>query len=271
MKTSTTPEFPSLPFLENIALAAGRFLIQRLSKLKKTHIFPKEKNDYVTEVDQLSEQMIIRKIKEKYPGHEILAEESGHSGKIDSEKPLWIIDPLDGTTNFIHGLPIFAVSIALQVKGQIVLGVVYDPNRNELFSAAYQKGAFLNRKKIRVPGMKKLPETLLATGFPFRSKKNLEAYLKIFRSLCPKVSGIRRGGSAALDLAYVACGRFDGFWEFDLKPWDIAAGWLIIEEAGGCVSDFRGQGFSLGFQNVAAGNPFIYQMLRRETKRFTLP
>ncbi|MBI1870170.1 MAG: inositol monophosphatase [Chlamydiae bacterium] len=253
----------TLNFVEGLALSTGQFLLKNLSKLKRGQIHFKGKNDYVTDIDRGSEKKIVAAIRRHFPDHAIMAEESYAKAKRNFHKPLWIIDPLDGTTNFIHGLPVFAVSIGVWIEGKIILGVVFDPNRNELFSAERGKGAFLNHQRIHVSQTKKLKETLLATGFPFRSEEVLDDYLKIFKALCPQVSGIRRGGSAALDLAYVACGRFDGFWELGLQPWDIAAGWLLIEEAGGKVSNFKKGPFQLQSQNVMAGNPNLYPYFSR--------
>lgn len=256
-------DIPDIRFVEDLARRVGKMFLASLSKLTKRQIYFKGQNDYVTEVDQRSERLIIKEIRKNFPHHQFLAEESA-GAPVDLGKPLWIIDPLDGTTNFIHRLPIFSVSIALKIKGKIVLGVVYDPNRNELFSAVRGRGAYLNGKRIKVSQTRKLKDTLLATGFPFRCNDILEDYIKIFRTLCMNSRGMRRGGSSAMDLSYVACGRFDGFWEFGLQPWDVAAGILIVEEAGGMVTDFEGKALALKPQNVLAGNKFIYRQLLKQ-------
>lgn len=255
-------ELPQIYFLEELARASGQLIMKHYTKLNRGQIHIKGHHDYVTEVDRLSEKLIIEKIVRRYPEHQIMAEETAHTIKYDAEKPLWVIDPLDGTTNFIHQLPIFGVSIALYLRGKARLGVVYDPNRNELFSAVRGRGAFLNGRKIKVSPTKLPKETLLATGFPFRSHEALEDYIKIFRLLCQASRGIRRGGSAALDLCYVACGRFDGFWEFGLQPWDMAAGCLMIEEAGGKATDFSGKSIPLIQGNVLAGNKSVYRHMK---------
>ena len=255
-------EIPQIYFLEDMARAAGQLLMKHYTKLNRGQIQIKGHHDYVTEVDRLSEKLIIQKILRAFPDHQIMAEETAHSVKYSPEKPLWVIDPLDGTTNFIHQVPIFSVSIALYLRGKAVLGVVYDPNRNELFSAVKGEGAFLNGRKIKVSSTSLPQETLLATGFPFRSHEILEDYIRIFRLLCQASRGIRRGGSAALDLCYVACGRFDGFWEFGLQPWDMAAGCLMIQEAGGKVTDFNGKNVLLAAGNILAGNKVVYRHIK---------
>ncbi len=252
---------PTIDFVVKMAREVGAMFLKEQPKLKKKHIHFKDQNDYVTEVDQRSEKMIVEKILHHFPDHQILAEESAQY-QFNPKKPLWIIDPLDGTTNFIHQLPIFAVSIGFFDQGRPELGVVFDPHRNELFSAVRGKGAYLNGKKIHVSKSKQLKDTLLATGFPFKVEDILEDYIKIFRKLCMNSRGIRRGGSSAIDLAYVACGRFDGFWEFGLQPWDVAAGRLLVQEAGGRVTHFSGKELELKPQNVLAGNPAIYQKLK---------
>lgn len=259
-------DIPKIRFLEETARSAGRILMRHLSKLKKGQIQFKGANDYVTEVDRLSEKMIIRKILKSFPGHEILAEESGHTGPRTPDNPLWVIDPLDGTTNFIHEFPIFCVSIALQVQGETILAVIFDPTRDELFSASRGQGAYLNHKKIKVSPTKNLKDSLLSTGFPFLCHEVLEDYIQLFRVFCKNSRGIRRAGSAALDLCYLASGRFDGFWEFGLHPWDIAAGSLIVEEAGGLITNFEGKPLELKAQNILAGNKFIHKQLREQVQ-----
>ena len=219
----------------------------------------KQQSDYVTEVDRAAEAAIIDVLREAYPAHSILAEESGSSGP-ESEYQ-WIIDPLDGTTNFIHGFPQYAISIAVAHKGSLAHAVVYDTNRNELFVASKGAGAFLNDKRIRVSKLTRLADALLGTGFPYRSFDHIDTYLAIFRELIQKSSGLRRPGAAALDLAYVAAGRLDAFFEIGLSPWDMAAGSLLISEAGGLVSDLTGESAYMATGNIIAGNPKIFSQL----------
>lgn len=249
-------------FLETALQAAqkaGNILMENYGKLKKDQINIKGLRDFVTEVDNLSEKEIIRIIKSKFPDHSILAEESGVTSQ---ESPYqWILDPLDGTINYIHEFPMFAISIALEHKGEKKVGVIYDPLKKELFCAEKGKGAFLNEKKIHVTKTKTLNESIVATGFPFRIHERLDPYLDIFKLIFKDVTGIRRAGSAALDLAYTACGRLDGFWEMGLFPWDIAAGILIIEEAGGKVSGFHGEKEIPETGDIVSGNPMIHKLL----------
>ena len=228
------------------------FEIDRLQVVQKSH------NDFVTEVDRAAEQAIIEVLRAAYPDHAILAEESGASENLhDENENVWIIDPLDGTTNFIHGFPQYCVSIALQQKGQITQAVVYDPNRNDLFTASKGRGAFLNEKRIRVVRRDKLADALVGTGFPYSDMSGLDEYISMFRLMTQATAGLRRPGSAALDLAYVACGRLDGFFEKGLKPWDVAAGSLLITEAGGIVGTFEGESDYLYKGNVIAGSPRV--------------
>lgn len=246
----------------NIAVRAARNagdLIQRSSEnVGHLTINQKSQHDFVSEVDYKAEQEIINVIHNAFPDHAILAEESGeHQGN----EYVWVIDPLDGTTNFLHGFPQYAVSIALKVKGKIELGVVYDPSRDELFTAERGGGAMLNNRKIRVTKQTNLQSALLGTGFPFKTDEHLDAYLTMFRPLCVATAGIRRAGAAALDLAYVACGRLDGFWEIGLQEWDMAAGILLIQEAGGVVTDFSFNDKYLQSGNVLTGNPKMHQLM----------
>jgi myo-inositol-1(or 4)-monophosphatase len=240
------------------ARAAGNLIVRYLDRIEGMPISSKGRNDFVSDVDRAAEQVIIDTIRKAYPEHAILAEESGASGGGDCQ---WIIDPLDGTTNFLHGFPQFAVSIALRVKGVLDQAVVYDPLRQELFTASRGAAAMLNNRRIRVSRQTTLDGALLGTGFPFREQGRLDLYLDIMRKLIPVTAGIRRPGAAALDLAYVACGRLDGFWELGLKPWDIAAGHLLITEAGGRISDLDGSGDCLASGDVLAGNPQIYNAM----------
>jgi myo-inositol-1(or 4)-monophosphatase len=221
----------------------------------------KQQNDFVTEIDRAAEATIIETLREVYPNHAILAEESGTSQPdVDSEFQ-WIIDPLDGTTNFIHGFPQYAISIALAQKGVLSQAVIFDPNRNELFTASKGGGAFLNDKRIRVSNRTRLDEALLGTGFPYRVFEHVDTYLAIFKEMTRRCAGVRRPGAASLDLAYVAAGRLDGFWEFGLSPWDMAAGALLIQEAGGLVSDLAGEGDYLRTGNIIGGTPKVFNQL----------
>ncbi len=247
----------------NIAIKAARraaTVINRAStQLDLLTVQTKSPNDFVTEVDHAAEKAIIEVLRDAFPGHGILAEESGETGP-ESEFN-WIIDPLDGTTNFIHGFPQYAVSIAQTRNGVLEHAVVYDPTSNEMFTASRGSGAFLNDRRIRVSRRTRLNEALLGTGFPFRQFDNVDAYLSMFRELTQKTAGIRRPGAASLDLAYVAAGRLDGFWEMGLSPWDMAAGVLLIQEAGGLVSDLSGEGNFMTTGNVVAGSPKIFGQL----------
>ncbi|MCB1946291.1 MAG: inositol monophosphatase [Thauera sp.] len=247
----------------NIAVKAARraaIVINRAStQLDLLTVQSKSPNDFVTEVDRAAEQAIIEVLRDAFPGHGILAEESGESGP-ESEFT-WIIDPLDGTTNFIHGMPQYAVSIAQTKNGVLEHAVVYDPNTNEMFTASRGAGAFLNDRRIRVSRRTRLNESLIGTGFPFRQFDHVDAYLAMFKELTQKTAGIRRPGAASLDLAYVAAGRFDGFWEMGLSPWDMAAGVLLIQEAGGLVSDLSGEANYLATGNLVAGSPKIFGQL----------
>ncbi len=254
------------PMINTAVKAARRAatIINRASfDLEQLRVTSKGHNDFVSEVDHAAEQAIIDVLKQAYPDHAILAEESGASANLhDENENVWIIDPLDGTTNFIHGFPQYAISIALQYRGQITQAVVYDPTRNELFTATKGVGAFLNEKRIRVTKRDKLADALVGTGFPYSDLTGLDDYLKMFKLMTEKTAGLRRPGSAALDLAYVAAGRLDGFFEKNLKPWDMAAGALLISEAGGIVSDFTGEGRHMETGNVIAGAPKVFaQML----------
>lgn len=246
----------------NIAVKAARraaSIINRASlNLDVLTVKHKTFNDLVSEVDRAAEQAIINVLKHAYPEHAILAEESGAQG--DSEY-LWIIDPLDGTTNFLHGFPQYAVSIALSHKQTLTQAVVYDPGRNELFTASRGRGAYLNDRRLRVSKRIKLADALIGTGFPFRELKHLDAYMDMFRDIVKNTAGVRRAGAASLDLAYVAAGRLDGFWEIGLGPWDIAAGNLLIQEAGGLIGDFEGNDGYLKSGNVVGGNPKIFAQL----------
>ncbi|WP_148715367.1 inositol monophosphatase family protein [Chitinolyticbacter meiyuanensis] len=250
------------PMLNTAVRAARRAasVIQRASNnLDLIAAEKKGHNDFVSEVDRAAESAIIETILEAYPTHAIHAEESGNRG---NSEYVWIIDPLDGTTNFLHGFPQYAISIALEHKGVITQAVVYDPNRNDLFTATRGVGAFLNDRRIRVSKVRDLSDALVGTGFPYTKFDNLDAYMAIFRDMAQQAAGVRRPGAAALDLAYVACGRFDGFFEFDLKLVDIAAGILLVQEAGGLVTDMKGEEHYLQSGDVLCGTPRVFgQML----------
>lgn len=253
---------PALNIAIKAARRAGQIINRASNDLDLLKVTTKQPNDFVTEVDKAAEAAIIETLLEAYPSYGILAEESGLSdGKEAGTDYRWIIDPLDGTTNFIHGLPQYAVSIALAKGDVIEQAVVFDPNRNELFTASKGGGAFLNERRIRVSRRTKLGEALIGTGFPYRMFDKIDLYLAIFKELAEKTAGQRRPGAASLDLAYVACGRYDGFWEFGLSPWDMAAGALLISEAGGLVGDLRGDANYLETGNVIAGPPKVFAPL----------
>jgi myo-inositol-1(or 4)-monophosphatase len=247
------------------AARKGAAVINRASfDLDRVQVTQKGPNDFVTEVDKAAEQAIIDILHSAYPDHAILAEESGPSPNLhDESENVWIIDPLDGTTNFIHGFPSYCVSIALQQRGIITQAVVYDPTRNDLFTATRGGGAHLNEKRIRVTRRDKLADALIGTGFPSTDLAGLDEYMKMFKIMTERCAGLRRPGAAALDLAYVAAGRFDAFFEKNLKPWDIAAGSLLITEAGGIVGDFSGESDAdyLNKGHVIAGTPKVFAQM----------
>jgi len=246
---------PMLNIAIRAARNAGSIIVRHVDRIDTVQVGTKQRNDFVSEVDRLAEREIIQVIRKAYPAHAIRAEESGEHAGNEFE---WVIDPLDGTTNFLHGFPQFAVSIALRHRGRLDQAVVYDPLRQELFTASRGAGALLNDRRIRVSRANGLPGALLGTGFPFRQQEHLDAYLGMFRDLFVDTAGIRRAGSAALDLAYVAAGRLDGFWEIGLGAWDIAAGALLVLEAGGMVSDFAGGADYLASGNVVCGTPKVH-------------
>ena len=252
---------PMLNIAVKAARAAGAIINRGSQDLDLLKVTTKGPNDFVSEVDRAAENAIIEILLESYPGHAILAEESGREhGSQDSEF-CWIIDPLDGTTNFLHGFPVYAVSIALAFRGVVQQAVVYDPNRNDLFYASRGRGAFLNDKRLRVSKRTRLADGLIGTGFPFRKGDNFQRYLKMFETVVQACAGLRRPGAAALDLCYVAAGWYDGFFETGLNPWDLAAGSLIITEAGGLVGNFTGEPDFLYQREVVAANPKIYGQL----------
>ncbi|HTN50326.1 MAG TPA: inositol monophosphatase family protein [Burkholderiaceae bacterium] len=249
---------PMLNTAVKAARKAGSIINRASMDLDAVRVGSKGRSDFVTEVDHAAERAIIDTLLKAYPDHAILAEESGASGQSEYT---WIIDPLDGTTNFIHGFPQYAVSIALRHRELITQAVVYDPTRNELFTATRGRGAFLNERRIRVSRRDRLADSLIGTGFPFRSLEHLDEYVRMFKSITECTAGIRRPGAAALDLAYVAAGRLDGFWEIGLSAWDMAAGSLLILEAGGLVSNFNGEPGFLEDGHIVCGAPKIFPPL----------
>jgi myo-inositol-1(or 4)-monophosphatase len=256
---------PILNIAIEAARAAGTLINRAMKRMDTIKIAEKRPNDFVTEVDQRVENEIMTVVRKAYPTHGFLGEESGETeGEEDYQ---WIIDPIDGTRNFIHGFPHFAVSIAVKHKNRIEYGVIYDPNRQELFTAARGKGAKLNDRRIRVADRKRLEECLLGTGFAYRhTDRHNEVPAKIFQSMIPITGDVRRAGAATLDLAYVACGRLDGFWEIGLNLWDIAAGVLLVKEAGGMVCDPQGGEDYLKTGNVVAANPVIMRQFLKTIK-----
>jgi len=252
---------PILNVATKAAREAGKIINRASQDVGSLTVMTKDVNDFVSEVDRSAEETIISILKEAYPTHGFFGEESGKTNQ--EADAIWIIDPLDGTTNFLHNFPAYCVSIALQEKGVLTQAVIYDPVHNDLFTATKGRGAFLNDKRIRVANRAKLQSGLISTGFPFKDFTYLDTYLAIFKDMMKKTSGIRRPGSAALDLAYVAAGYSDGFFEMNLSAWDIAAGALIVQEAGGIVGDFEGNGSWLETGHIVAGNPKIFsQMLQ---------
>ncbi|WP_041360393.1 inositol monophosphatase family protein [Nitrosomonas sp. Is79A3] len=252
---------PMLTIAVKAARRAGSIINQASQNLDLLNVSKKSHSDYVSEVDGAAEDAIIKVLLAAYPDHAILAEESGRRGDEKNSEYQWIIDPLDGTTNFLHGFPKYSVSIAVKHKGVLSHAVVYDPTNNELFTATRGGGAFLNDRRIRVSKRTRLEDCLIGTGIPFRDLTHLDAYIAMFKDIIPRTAGIRRPGSAALDLAYVANGRYDGFWEIGLAPWDMAAGCLLITEAGGLVGDLEGNETQLESGQIIAGNPKIFGQL----------
>jgi myo-inositol-1(or 4)-monophosphatase len=251
-----------MPPLLNIAVRAarraGEIIVRSLNRLDSLTVTSKGRNDFVTEVDKAAEREIIATVRRHYPQHAFLAEESGRTGTHDT---LWIVDPLDGTTNFLHGFPVFAVSIACQIKGRLEHAVIYDPMRQELFTASRGAGAHLDNHRMRVSKARGIEGALIATGFPYRANtRYLDAYLAMFRAVTERAAGVRRPGAAALDLAYVAAGRVDAFWEIGLSAWDTAAGTLLIQEAGGRTGTLSGAEYTQG-GHIVAGTPKVYSAL----------
>lgn len=255
---------PMLNTATAAALKAGKLISHQTQRLDQINIEQKEANDFVSDVDRAAEAEIVNALKRAYPDHGIIGEE-GSSINPDADYQ-WIIDPLDGTTNFLYGVPHFAVSIALKYRGRLEQAVIYDPIKDELFTAGRGEGSRLNNRRIRVGQRRSMTGALLSTGIPFRegSEAQLDTYLGTLKALIPGTAGIRRPGAAALDLAYVAAGRFDGFWEFGLKPWDMAAGILLIQEAGGLVGDMQGGNTHMETGNLVAGSPKVFkEMVQR--------
>jgi len=257
--TSLRTVQPLLNIAVRAARRAGELIVRSLNRLESLTVSSKGRNDFVTEVDRAAEQEIIGSIRRLYPQHAFLAEESGRSG--GEHETLWIIDPLDGTTNFLHGFPVFAVSIACQIRGRLEHAVVYDPMRGELFTASRGAGAHLDNHRMRVSKARALEGALIATGFPYRANtRYLDAYLAMLKAVTLQVAGVRRPGAAALDLAYVAAGRVDAFWELGLAPWDTAAGTLLIQEAGGHIGTLAGAEYRQE-GHIVAGSPKVYAAL----------
>jgi len=249
---------PMLNVAIKAARAAGAIINRASMDLDILKINTKAPNDFVTEVDQAAEQIIIETLLGAYPDHGILAEESGREHGAKHSEFVWIIDPLDGTTNFIHGLPFYCVSIALAHRGVVQQAVVYDPTRNDLFYATKGRGAFMNDRRLRVSKRTRMSDALVGTGFPFRRGDNPKRYMKMFEEVMAQVAGLRRPGAAALDLCYVAAGHYDAFFETGLSPWDVAAGSLMITEAGGLIGNFTGESDFMNQREVLAGSPKIY-------------
>ncbi len=243
------------------ARAAGAIINRAALDVEAVRVSQKQVNDFVTEVDHASEAAVIETLLGAYPDHAIWAEESGKTHGRQGSDHVWIIDPLDGTTNFIHGFPVYCVSIALMVRGKIEQAVIYDPTRNDLFTATKGRGAYMNERRMRVSKRTDLRQSLISTGFPFRPGDNFNNYLRMMSDVMTRTAGLRRPGAAALDLAYVAAGFCDGFFETGLSPWDVAAGSLLVTEAGGLVGNFTGEPEFLEQKECVAGNPRIYGQL----------
>ena len=251
-------QHPMVNVAVKAARRAGRIIVQGSENLDALTIRHKSLNDLVSEVDRAAEQAIIDVLRAAFPDHAILAEESGASGESEY---VWVIDPLDGTTNFLHGFQQYCVSIALVHRGVISHAVIFDPTRNDLYTASRGRGAYLNDKRLRVGRRDKLIDGLIGTGFPFRDGRYLDTYLKMMKTMIEHTAGLRRPGAAALDLAYVAAGFYDGFWEVGLNPWDVAAGSVLIQEAGGLIGDLTGEGDFLHGGQVIAATPKIFAQM----------
>lgn len=252
---------PMLTIAVKAARRAGNIINRGARELDLLTVTVKGPKDFVSEVDRAAESAIVETLLDAYPDHGILAEEGTAKGANADAENVWIIDPLDGTTNFLHGFPQYCVSIGHAHRGQVTQGVIYDPVRNDLFTASRGRGAFLNERRIRVSRRQHLRDCLIGTGFPFRDGSYLETYLRMMRTMIQQSAGLRRPGAAALDLAYVAAGFYDGFWEVGLNPWDVAAGSLLVQEAGGLIGDLAGEGDFLNVGQVIAGNPRIFAQM----------
>jgi len=252
---------PMLNVAVKAARAAGAIINRAALDVEAVRVSQKQVNDFVTEVDHASEAVVIETLLGAYPNHAIWAEESGKTHGTQGSDFVWIIDPLDGTTNFIHGFPVYCVSIALAVKGKVEQAVIYDPSRNDLFTATKGRGAYMNERRMRVSKRTELRQCLIGTGFPFRPGDNFNNYLRMMAEVMQRTAGLRRPGAAALDLAYVAAGFTDGFFETGLSPWDVAAGSLLVTEAGGLIGNFTGESDFMEQKECVAGNPRIYGQL----------
>lgn len=252
---------PTLTIAVKAARRAGNVINRGARDLDLLTVTTKGPKDFVSEVDRAAEAAIVETLLDAYPEHAILAEEGTAKGANPDAENVWIIDPLDGTTNFLHGFPQYCVSIALAQKGQVTQAVIYDPVRNDLFTATRGRGAFLNDRRMRVSRRTHLRQCLIGTGFPFRDGSYLDTYLRMMKTMIEHTAGLRRPGAAALDLAYVAAGFYDGFWEVGLSPWDVAAGSLLVQEAGGLIGDLAGEGGYLHGGQVIAANPKIFAQM----------
>ena len=249
---------PMLNTAIKAARAAGSIINRAALDLEVLKIGTKGPNDYVSEVDRAAEAAIIEILLEAYPGHAILAEESGREHGAKHSEYTWIIDPLDGTTNFLHGFPVYAVSIGLAFRGKVEQAVVYDPTRNDLFFASKGRGAFLNDRRLRVSKRTRITDALIGTGFPFRKGDNFKRYVKMFEEVMQHCAGLRRPGAAALDLCYVAAGYYDGFFETGLNPWDVAAAIALVEESGGKITDWQGKLATIESRVIVAANEILH-------------
>lgn len=256
---------PTLNIAVRAARSAGRILLRYFEHTDQLEVTSKRRNDFVSEVDRAAESTIIQELRRAFPDHAFLAEESGEQGSGEYQ---WVIDPLDGTTNYLHGFPQFSISIALKRRGRLEQAVVYDPLRDEMFTASAGRGAQLNDRRLRVTGRASLEGALIGTGFPFRDHRHIESYVGMLKAMMQDTAGIRRPGSAALDFAYVAAGRLDGFWELGLAQWDFAAGALLVIEAGGVVTDIGGGDRPLETGNVIAGNLKLHRAMLERIKPF---
>jgi myo-inositol-1(or 4)-monophosphatase len=255
---------PMLTTAIKAARRAGNIINRGARDLDLLTVSTKGPKDFVSEIDRAAEAAIVETLLGTYPDHAILAEEGTAKGENEASEHVWIIDPLDGTTNFLHGFPQYCVSIALAHRGVVTQGVIYDPVRNDLFTGSRGRGAYLNDRRIRVSKRQHLRDCLIGTGFPFRDGSYLDTYLEMMRAMIQHTAGIRRPGAAALDLAYVAAGFYDGFWEIGLNPWDVAAGSLLVLEAGGLIGNLAGEGDYLTGGEVIAANPKIFAQMVKE-------